>query len=590
MSKKLEKQRERLRNRLGSSEINFARQEASIKQANETTRTAKGIWFGLLAYMAFVGVTLMGLDDVDFFIPERQTTLPLVNVAVPTFLFMAIAPCLGALVYAYFHMHLMKHWEALAKLPARFQGDPISNHIAPWLVSDFALARRQDGAIPPRPLRDETNWINISLAFVGTPALLLVFWWRSTVPQYEWLTLFVNGGSFLLSVFMGLVSWKRLATLMEDDKAVPRRLSKRTLKAFAIVAFLITLAGWFRTEGSLAQYAREIGISEETVETNKIFYAPFPNLVAKAHLEGENFSKVPPEWLTPEQDRISYRPVWCEERGLPPSVCGKPISNGEWPTRVLFLEREQYCTKLVGANPEGFDCQSFFAEHEHDFTEDWQTLWNLKMNKIQRFNFSGADLKYANLRSSQLQRANLEKPQLQGANFHLTQLQKSYLREAQLRGANLLLAQMQGADLQSAHLQNARLEETQLQRANLTGAEMQNTNLRKSLLQGAILDKTQLQGADLSEAQFDASSSFNAANLRGAALRKVDFTMIPDFPVDLGEVFGDSTVKFPESVDVPERFNRSYASDDEFIAAWRAFQKEIGFDPDDPSTWDKRKD
>ena len=57
--------------------------EFQIKRINEISLMARTTWFGLLAYLAFVGVTLLGVEDADFFVPSRQTQLPLVNVSDP---------------------------------------------------------------------------------------------------------------------------------------------------------------------------------------------------------------------------------------------------------------------------------------------------------------------------------------------------------------------------------------------------------------------------------------------------------------------------------------------------------------------------
>ena len=42
-----------------------------------------------------IGIALLAVEDADFFIPERQTELPLIGVSIPTALFFAIAPGLG---------------------------------------------------------------------------------------------------------------------------------------------------------------------------------------------------------------------------------------------------------------------------------------------------------------------------------------------------------------------------------------------------------------------------------------------------------------------------------------------------------------
>lgn len=209
---------------------------------------------------------------------------------------------------------------------------------------------------------------------------------------------------------------------------------------------------------------------------------------------------------------------------------------------------------------------------------------------FEKVNLRAAQLQGADLRGAQLQGADLREARLQGAVLSEARLQGANLSLVRLQGANLSLARLQGADLSWAWLQGADLGWAQLQGADLSLASLQGADLSSAQLQGANLSWAQLQGANLSEARFDASTSLSAATLRGAALSGVDLTMIPYFSVDLSEVFGDRTVKFPKGVDVPEQFERSYKGWEEFKAAWRAFQKEIGFDPNDPSTWEKRKD
>ncbi|MEP5762013.1 MAG: hypothetical protein ABJ327_22420 [Litoreibacter sp.] len=76
-------------------------EKAILAQVNALISTAKASWFALLSYLAFVGVTLMGVVDADFFIPSRQTSLPLIGVSVPTTTFFYVAPLIGAAIYAY---------------------------------------------------------------------------------------------------------------------------------------------------------------------------------------------------------------------------------------------------------------------------------------------------------------------------------------------------------------------------------------------------------------------------------------------------------------------------------------------------------
>jgi hypothetical protein len=151
--------------------------------------------------------------------------------------------------------------------------------------------------------------------------------------------------------------------------------------------------------------------------------------------------------------------------------------------------------------------------------------------------------------------------------------EKSQLRGARLQGANLTRAKLQGAKLSSAQLQEAYLLGAQLQGAKLIGAQ----------LQGADLLGAQLQGTNLSRAQFDPNTNLSAATFRGAALRSVDFTTLPQIADHLEHLFGDDTVKLPRGVTAPAHFSQSYEDYEAFITAWRAFQRSIGQDPNNPT-------
>lgn len=119
------------------------------------------------------------------------------------------------------------------------------------------------------------------------------------------------------------------------------------------------------------------------------------------------------------------------------------------------------------------------------------------------------------------------------------------------------------------------LREANLQGMTLTGLDFEGADLR-----GA-----QLQGADLRAAAMDEETDLRSASLRGARLRYVDYTQVGLTQEQVDSVFGDDTVALPEGITPPERFSRAHEGREAFEAAWRAWQTEIGFDRDDPSTW-----
>ena len=121
--------------------------EGQIDRINELSQLARTAWFSLLGYLVFVGITLLGVKDADFFVPSRQTELPLVGVQIPTASFFWIAPILGAALYTYLHLFLIKLWDAHAD--ARTTDADATHH---WLVNDFVLIRKRDPTARARPL------------------------------------------------------------------------------------------------------------------------------------------------------------------------------------------------------------------------------------------------------------------------------------------------------------------------------------------------------------------------------------------------------------------------------------------------------
>ena len=91
-------------------------ERSQIERINQVSAMARTSWITLLAYLAFVGVTLLAVEDADFFVPSRQTQLPLVDVSIPTASFFVFAPILAAALYVYLHIILLKLWDAIADI------------------------------------------------------------------------------------------------------------------------------------------------------------------------------------------------------------------------------------------------------------------------------------------------------------------------------------------------------------------------------------------------------------------------------------------------------------------------------------------
>ena len=163
----------------------------------------------------------MGVEDADFFLPERRTDLPLIGVSVPTSLFFYIAPFLGAMLYIHLHLYLLKLWKALGELPSGATR-PAGERIPPWIVSDMALAQRA-GAVHAYPLRSLARWVAILSIFAAGPAVLAAFWWRSMPKHDEALTILACGLPLFASTLAGWESWRALRRGGAEARHMPWR-------------------------------------------------------------------------------------------------------------------------------------------------------------------------------------------------------------------------------------------------------------------------------------------------------------------------------------------------------------------------------
>jgi len=121
-----------------------AETERLLERIAEIARNVRATWFLLLGVLAFAGVTLLGVEDADFFAVGRQTALPLVGVEIPTRSFFWTAPFLVAALYGYFHFQLRQLWRALAPdaVRAEMGGRPLADVVHPGLITDWGLRQR----------------------------------------------------------------------------------------------------------------------------------------------------------------------------------------------------------------------------------------------------------------------------------------------------------------------------------------------------------------------------------------------------------------------------------------------------------------
>jgi len=502
--------------------------ETQIARIDQLTRVGRANWLGLLAYLIFAFVTVLSVEDADFFIPARQTTLPLVGVDIPTFSFFAFAPILGVALYVYLHLHVRKQIEALCEPQAEIQGQPLESRIAPWLLNDIVLMARRQGAAPARAMDWLVKAITVGLVWLAGPLALGAFWWRSVPANAEGLTLLL-GGCFLLSVYAGLESWVLLHRLTRRQNTALARLKPGPIKS-AAAALVVIGASWLSTEGGLARYVPDW--EDTAADFPPVKVAP---VFLPADLSEVVFATLPPDQIDRTTARHRYRDEWCARQGVEAEICGRlPSYRTEDPPHQARI-RKNWCAD----RPEIKDCPAWFTARDNEFRAEWQAYRAAQLAALDAPDLRGKDLRGANLSLAALPGVLLTGARMEGA----------VLREARMEGANLSWARMEGADLREARMEGADLSWAWMEGAYLREARMEGANLSWARMEGAVLIEARMEGANLSWALLK-SVKWAGAQTRSPA-HFTDFRGSDDLTQDqLDQVIGNARTLLPTGLHV----------------------------------------
>jgi uncharacterized protein YjbI with pentapeptide repeats len=533
----------------------FLDEKIAVERIQAIVANARTVWFALIAFLAFIGLTLTSVRDLDFFSATATTQLPIVNIAIPTTTFFWSAAWLAAVLHTYFQLYLIKLWDALAEAPPTIGGVPLGNRVFPWLVVDWALLRRPDHTTTPRPMDWLAEWVTWLLIWTATPLLLALFWVHSMPAHDARLTLAIGLALFfsLLATSTGWAyAWRRLNRPgIGNDNEVSHPPSMKPLfnSRFAELPLLIigigalaalpTIAiasvrgaGWHHLPAAVQPLLDALWQSEERLRPP----------TARADLTGAEIVEKPADWLGRDTAERRFKIGWCQDRGLPPDACQEPLE----PYQVAA--RKGWCaTRPID------DCAAEFRRLDDAFALEWREqrgeyLANLTRPDLRGRDlrgasasgafFAGVDLRAARLEGAdlwqaQLEGADLRWARLEGADLRGARLESADLREARLDRANLFAAQLDGAMLSSAGLEGTNLRRARLERADLfsarlggailNGAQLERAFLGGARLEGAILSGARLEGADLHEARLERADLFGA-RLQGANLNEAELS------------------------------------------------------------------
>lgn len=560
----------------------------TIEHIGERSQHARTNWFGLLALLAFVGVTLLGHEDADFFALGVETDLPLVGFAVPTRAFFSAAAAFTMALYIYLHLYLVELWHELGGIEQEEDASPLSRRVYPWLLTQSALwyrnRRRGDGSSDQRVFGWLTAAISLLFGWGFGLMILAILWWRSMAAHDEWLTLVIGvflAASLGVGVTTLLTAEKMMRGVAPEDAA--RATTFTRLALWAMAAFIATLS-WLRAEGGFENYApwierQEAAIRAFWAEPGGADDAPATRLAAGLpttreiegwlgvfRLDGKERDD-PPFWL----DWLRLYPADLREAMLTP----RPA---DWQEYDLWLQEQTDAwlerRKVEGAEIPAADLPAFRAETKRRWAQRMANIAapDLKFADLRRANLRKAFLSSADLRGANLDGANLFGARLQGARLGCwdveeteedacTNLRRAVLTGAQMQGADLGGAQLQGADLRRAAMQGADLSGVNMPGADLTGAD-----LRYAILRGALVRESSLRGAQMQEALLQdvdlSRANLNEVVFAGALLWGSQMHEIEVFGANLSETALGGTTLQSATIHASEmqRVNFGYTS------------------------------
>ena len=402
----------------------FLPADVALPRIEAIVANARTVWLGQIGFLAFITLTLVSTRDVDFFSVTATTTLPIINVAIPTTTFFWTAAWLAAVLHTYLHLFLLRLWDALAEAPAELDGLRLGERVFPWLVNDWALRRRPDRPLETRPMDWLANTVTLVLVWLGTPLILTAFWWRSMPAHDAWLTLAI-AGALGLSLFTSAHGWRRA----QDRLRRPGRLGKDSSGSTTLppiwrvagIAFGIILAALslLRTEVEFGTFSSQ------------------NSLLASIDLVDAEIAVRPDDWRDHELARRRFRIGWCGDNGLPALACEAPEAEPLGPARTAWCE-----TNAIT------DCPATFADLDAAFAAEWSEERSAYLDNVIRPDLRGRDLRRASARGAFLAGVDLREARLEGANLGLGRLERGGLRRSAAGGGGPhRRARLEGADL-----------------------------------------------------------------------------------------------------------------------------------------------
>lgn len=514
----------------------------------ELSRNARTNWYAQVIFLAFCWITLLGVEDKDFFSYDASTKLPVIDINIPTTSFFLFAPILAFVFYLQLHLFLLRLWEQIGQLRA---GEDTAE-IHPSLICEAAILALPDGG--RRGYGPFRRWGLVAaiggLVWLGGPLTLGFFWWRSMPKHDIWLTGFL-GAALLASCVIGWacgsIALRCLRRGGTRSNGRRRAITGLSWGAAAVVIFSLVAVvsagrtGVFDYEAMVAQVKKpEAGVKQERKKKNeKRGILTRLLVIAPAQMQGAEIAQRPEGWQPHAIAKAEFQAEYLRRIQAIYQIEGRFSDN--WKNEFEREWQERRKEAIGRINRPGFGQPSVterFWRHYFEEIDVEELLLDESLRAKVDFryaNLSGAFLVGISLNHARIGEANLLGANLESAFFLMSNLTNATLTGTDLTNANLIGATLTGArferaDLTNADLWFANLVGARFELANLSGASLWSVDLSganlwhvdlsggylwEAILSGAELSGAMLKGADLEDAVLD-GADIRRANLSDA--------------------------------------------------------------------------
>ncbi|MCF6445423.1 pentapeptide repeat-containing protein [Nereida sp. MMG025] len=262
-------------------------------------------------------------------------------------------------------------------------------------------------------------------------------------------------------------------------------------------------------------------------------------------------------------------------------------------------------------SPPRIDIQTAIEVIGRSFTKDYRNItkkqWRLDLSDcnlqgavfedgfFELTNFAGSRLDGADFSSVRLKGSDFSYGSLIGVDFDLVNLEMCTFSDVDLHGAEIVRSILEESDFSSSRMIGITIGEATMARCafysvDFTGAKiratiLRGTNFRSTNLKGAKLERNQLEGSYFSGTLFNDFTSFKHSDLAGSLIVNV-YPNVPQLTKQqIYSIFSLKAEWREAKLDAepPAHWATENTKADPIYDQWRAWQRSIGFDPDDPT-------